>query len=161
MRSTWSTACLHRVPRLHDLNIYHHDLPLHTYLMHTACVHVFPPAGHVAVLWPSHQLARYRASTQHGFDLNYAARPGEPVSVHTARQGVRVTRGRDWKWGGQDGGRRTGVLVRPAELGSEGVMWVVQWDDGGSNHYRVGRGAGSGCDLQVGGLCLRCGLRVA
>ncbi len=117
-------------------------------------------AGYVAVLWPSHQLARYRASTQHGFDLNHAARPGEPVSVHTARQGVRVTRGRDWKWGGQDGGGRTGVLVRPAELGSEGVMWVVQWDDGGSNHYRVGRGAGSGCDLQVGVLGLRCGLRV-
>lgn len=53
------------------------------------------------------------------------------------RVGTRVVRGPDWKWGDQDGpppseGRVIG------ELGEDG--WIrVQWDNGSTNSYRMGK----------------------
>ncbi len=123
---------------------------MHAFLLRFLFLRLFSAiAGYVAALWPNYRLARYCAAPQYGFDLNHAARPGEPVSVHTARQGVRVTRGRDWKWGGQDGGGRTGVLVRPVSLEPKWVTWEVEWCDGSRSCYRVGHNT---WDLQVG-LC--------
>ena len=58
--------------------------------------------------------------------------------------GHQVRRGRDWKWGSQDGGKgSTGKVVRLDSVG-----WVrVEWSNGDANNYRWGDG---GCyDLEV------------
>ncbi|KAG2488809.1 hypothetical protein HYH03_012608 [Edaphochlamys debaryana] len=106
-------------------------------------------AGCVAVLWPNHRLARYRASMDQGFDLSHVSRPGEPVTVFNAQAGLKVIRGRDWKWADQDGAGGIGVLLRPSQCTAEGVWWHVSWDGGARNQYRVGRTGAAWCDLQV------------
>lgn len=60
-----------------------------------------------------------------------------PELASLMKIGTRVVRGKDWKWGDQDGvtggeGRVVG------ELGDDG--WVrVAWDSGGTNSYRMGK----------------------
>ena len=51
--------------------------------------------------------------------------------------GVRVVRGLDWKWGDQDGPAPSeGKVI--GELGEDG--WIrVQWDNGSTNSYRMGK----------------------
>ncbi|KAG2433117.1 hypothetical protein HYH02_012819 [Chlamydomonas schloesseri] len=105
--------------------------------------------GYVAALWPNHRLARYRASTQHGFDLHYCSRPGEPVTLFNAQAGLKVTRGRDWKWESQDSDGSVGVMIRPSLCAEEGMWWQVAWANGARNQYRVGRPGSAWCDLQV------------
>ena len=49
--------------------------------------------------------------------------------------GSRVVRGQDWKWGDQDGVSEGRVI---GELGDDG--WIrVQWDNGSTNSYRMGK----------------------
>ena len=49
--------------------------------------------------------------------------------------GSRVVRGQDWKWGDQDGASEGRVI---GELGDDG--WIrVQWDNGSTNSYRMGK----------------------
>ncbi|XP_072748341.1 E3 ubiquitin-protein ligase HERC2 [Anoplolepis gracilipes] len=51
--------------------------------------------------------------------------------------GTRVVRGADWKWGDQDG-PPPGVGRVISELGGDG--WIrVQWDNGATNSYRMGK----------------------
>jgi len=50
--------------------------------------------------------------------------------------GVRVTRGKDWEWGDQDGGAG---CVGTTTDDEEDDGWIgVKWDNGRSNSYRVG-----------------------
>ena len=60
-------------------------------------------------------------------------------------KGTRVTRGRDWKWDDQDGGKgKAGTII---EIKADG--WVrVEWDCGRANSYRWG--AEDACDLKLG-----------
>ncbi len=69
--------------------------------------------------WPSGQLLPHRASPIDGYDLCYSARPGDPVTLFTARQGLRVELGQGIR----------GVLVVPLELHDDGVVWRVIADD--------------------------------
>ena len=89
------------------------------------------------VTWPSGHANNYSARpTVH--DLAYTDRPGEPVTIFTAREGLPVAPGRDWPWGRKsvedamkDGG--VGVLVRPVSCGDDGgggVKWLVHWGAG-------------------------------
>jgi len=49
--------------------------------------------------------------------------------------GDRVKRGPDWEWGNQDGGDGLGTVQS-----RDGAGWCeVEWDNGGSNSYRVGK----------------------
>ncbi|KAM7290215.1 E3 ubiquitin-protein ligase HERC2 isoform X3 [Ixodes scapularis] len=63
--------------------------------------------------------------------------PSGPELAAMMKIGTRVIRGADWKWGDQDGpapgeGRVIG------ELGEDG--WIrVQWDNGSTNSYRMGK----------------------
>lgn len=57
--------------------------------------------------------------------------------------GIRVVRGKDWKWKDQDGGE--GGLGTVVEVGSDDEQAncppdciMVQWDYGAKNSYRVG-----------------------
>ncbi|XP_022903103.2 E3 ubiquitin-protein ligase MIB2 [Onthophagus taurus] len=56
--------------------------------------------------------------------------------------GVRIVRGPDWSWGGQDGGE--GFTGTVCEIGKTGAInspdktVVVQWDNGVRTNYRVG-----------------------
>ena len=51
--------------------------------------------------------------------------------------GTRVVRGLDWKWGDQDGPSPSEGRVI-GELGEDG--WIrVQWDNGSTNSYRMGK----------------------
>ena len=51
--------------------------------------------------------------------------------------GTRVVRGLDWKWGDQDGPAPSEGRVI-GELGEDG--WIrVQWDNGSTNSYRMGK----------------------
>ena len=53
------------------------------------------------------------------------------------RIGTRVVRGIDWKWGDQDGPSPSEGRVI-GELGEDG--WIrVQWDNGSTNSYRMGK----------------------
>ena len=50
------------------------------------------------------------------------------------KQGARVVRGPDWKWGDQDG-HPSAVGTVISELGDDG--WIrVQWSSGETNSYR-------------------------
>ncbi|KAJ8320193.1 hypothetical protein KUTeg_001780 [Tegillarca granosa] len=70
----------------------------------------------------------------------------ETVILHlngmTIGKGLRVVRGKDWKWEDQDGGK--GHLGTVVELGlqREGSVppqcVIIQWDEGNRNTYRVG-----------------------
>ncbi|ETN64680.1 hect E3 ubiquitin ligase [Anopheles darlingi] len=50
--------------------------------------------------------------------------------------GTRIARGADWKWGEQDGPGGEGRII--SEIGEDG--WVrVEWDNGSTNSYRMGK----------------------
>lgn len=84
-----------------------------------------PTGVWLPVQWPNGQTVRHRASPDHGYDLCYSARPGDPVTFYTARQGLRVQP----KYGGAQG-----VLVRPDRVDSDGVWWMVVFE--GSREVR-------------------------
>ena len=58
--------------------------------------------------------------------------------------GAKVTRGKDWKWGDQDGGEGSegeveGYDNKAAVVGTGARnMLMVQWPHGGSHSYRLG-----------------------
>ncbi|XP_055600343.1 probable E3 ubiquitin-protein ligase HERC2 isoform X2 [Uranotaenia lowii] len=61
--------------------------------------------------------------------------PG-PELAKLMKIGTRVTRGADWKWGEQDGPGGEGRII--SEIGEDG--WVrVEWDNGSTNSYRMGK----------------------
>ncbi len=71
--------------------------------------------------WPNGQRLWHRTSPAHGYDLCYSARPGDPVTLFTAREGLKVETT-------AAGGARVllGVLVRPERVHSEAVLWEVK-----------------------------------
>ncbi len=60
-----------------------------------------------------------------------------PELARLMKLGARVVRGADWKWGEQDGPPPSqGRII--GELGEDG--WIrVQWDNGSTNSYRMGK----------------------
>jgi hypothetical protein len=64
---------------------------------------------------------------------------GAPGVVSVLTAGTRVRRGRDWKWGDQDGG--VGCVGSVTVDQKPGDPWVkITWDNGHSNSYRYGEG---------------------
>jgi len=62
---------------------------------------------------------------------------GDRVALKDKTYGVRVTRGKDWKWSDQDGG--TGSVGTTVPDGDDQRGWInVKWDNGRSYRYRVG-----------------------
>lgn len=59
------------------------------------------------------------------------------VSGASLEPGTRVRRGRDWKWGDQDGGKGHLGTVTAPDRQSRGWWWV-KWDGGQQNRYRWG-----------------------
>ncbi len=111
------------------------------------------PGGTVDVVPPSPWTA---ADTHCIFPLNYVARPGDPVTVMTARKGLRVTR-RHSHGAGQErqtrvaGPAAVGTLLWPVEVDDTGVWWDVEWGASKTRgcHY-VSATHMDTCDLQVG-----------
>ncbi len=69
--------------------------------------------------WPNGQLLHHRASPASGYDLCYSARPGDPVTLFTAREGLRVK----MVEGGEEG-----VLVEPIQVFPGNVVeWYVDF----------------------------------
>ena len=68
-----------------------------------------------------------------------------PELAALMKVGTRVVRGKDWKWGEQDGGGK-GQVIKNGPRTDKG--WIrAKWDDGGENDYRMGK---ENCyDLQV------------
>ncbi|KXZ46268.1 hypothetical protein GPECTOR_45g138 [Gonium pectorale] len=91
--------------------------------------------GYVFVRWPRSRRAHYHASSEVGFGVNCCARPGEAVTVFNARQGLKVVRGRDWRWGSQDGDGGVGELVQPRDQDDNGVEWDI------ATYEAAGRGS--------------------
>ncbi|XP_058465564.1 probable E3 ubiquitin-protein ligase HERC2 [Malaya genurostris] len=61
--------------------------------------------------------------------------PG-PELAKLMKIGTRIARGADWKWGEQDGPGGEGRII--SEIGEDG--WVrVEWDNGSTNSYRMGK----------------------
>jgi len=60
------------------------------------------------------------------------------VTVSNCKEGTRVIRGKDWKWGNQDGGVGSlGTVIGPGSNWMGG--WCqVQWDNGECSNYRFG-----------------------
>ncbi len=69
--------------------------------------------------WPDGQLVHHRASPIDGYDLCYSARPGDPVTLFTARQGLRVEMGVGVR----------GTLDKPLRLRDHSVEWNVISDE--------------------------------
>ncbi len=71
--------------------------------------------------WPNGQRVWHRTSPAHGYDLCYSARPGDPVTLFTAREGLKVETT-------AAGGARVllGVLVRPEGIRGQAVLWQVK-----------------------------------
>merc|ERR1711939_1126315 len=87
----------------------------------------------------------YEGDMRKATDAEIAASRQMQASAKGMVVGARVRRGRDWKWGDQDGGvGKVGSVLE--EVDSDG--WVrVKWDSGSSNKYRWGA---SGChDLEL------------
>jgi hypothetical protein len=83
---------------------------------------------------------RYRVSPKR--DLRVVREFGAGVVRGGIAVGRRVARGKDWKWGDQDGG--AGKLGRVKVVQADG--WAsVKWDNGRSNNYRYAGGR----DLRV------------
>ncbi len=74
-------------------------------------------SGLLPVEWPNGQLLHHRASPINGYDLCYSAWPGDPVTLFTARQGLRVDLG---------GGVR-GTLDVPMRVYWGIARWGVEW----------------------------------
>jgi hypothetical protein len=119
--------------------------------------------GTARVRWESGQSNAYRIGAEDSHDLVYgdipwsalqtpapsapapqaageAAQPqsrdGQRVTVELVTAGAVVSRGPDWKWGDQDGGkpgRLTGDVLR-------GARAFVEWEDGSMCAYRVSDG---------------------
>ncbi len=72
------------------------------------------------VQWPNGQILSHRASSASGFDLCHSAVRGDPVTLFTARQGLRVeVQAGSSRWYG-------GVLSRPLKMCDNGnVQWEV------------------------------------
>ncbi len=66
--------------------------------------------------WPNGQLLHHHASPAFGCDLCYSARPGDPVTLFTAREGLGVAT--------TDG--VLGMLVRPERIRGHAVLWQVK-----------------------------------
>ncbi|GIQ80540.1 hypothetical protein KIPB_001354 [Kipferlia bialata] len=107
--------------------------------------------GWVIVEWDIGGEFGYRAGDDDAYDLVYIEpiptnvgirqRPPPPNAVvwgkdgAGVRMGGRVKRGRDWKWGDQDGSGLGTIVVNPER--DDG--WVrVAWDNGVKNNYRAG-----------------------
>ncbi len=90
-------------------------------------------AGLLQVQWPNGQLLHHRASPNNGYDLCYSARPGDPVTLFTAREGLGVDLG----------GGVKGTLRTPSCLYNDGVEWLVTTDHNPAgchhHHYLVKR----------------------
>lgn len=86
----------------------------------------------------------YRIGQSGKYDLAWAPPDASGTSPQPGRlatffvRGAAVTRGRDWKWDDQDGGR--GAVGRMVEKdGAGSTCWVrVAWPNGSDNIYRVG-----------------------
>ncbi len=71
--------------------------------------------------WPNGISARHHASPVDGYDLCYSARPGDPVTLFTARQGLRV------QMADVDDYHGSGVLLKPVAVSADGVVWSVDF----------------------------------
>eukprot|EP01028_Stygiella_incarcerata_P013678 TRINITY_DN82_c0_g1_i6.p1 TRINITY_DN82_c0_g1~~TRINITY_DN82_c0_g1_i6.p1 ORF type:complete len:1402 (+),score=342.34 TRINITY_DN82_c0_g1_i6:162-4208(+) len=99
----------------------------------------------VKITWDSGASNSYRMSDKHK-DLEVVTGSGPvpapapaPGVVSLLKAGTRVRRGRDWKWGDQDGGIGGTGSVTVDQIA--GDPWVkVTWDNGQSNSYRYGQG---------------------
>ncbi len=78
------------------------------------------PEGMVPVKWPNGQMLRHFASLVFGCDLCYSARPGDPVTLFTAREGLKV------ETTAAGGASVPGVLVRPERIRGHAVLWQVK-----------------------------------
>ncbi|GIQ88959.1 hypothetical protein KIPB_011318, partial [Kipferlia bialata] len=97
------------------------------------------------VKWDGGHRASYRCGMSALFDLVYIGESDEADYAHplshrvvcgdTLQTGARVRRGRDWKYGRQDG-CKLGTLVGEDPILYQSVR--VQWDEGDLHSYRAG-----------------------
>ncbi|GFR51846.1 hypothetical protein Agub_g14313 [Astrephomene gubernaculifera] len=110
-------------------------------------------SGWWSVKWENGGEYNYRVGAEGRYDLQTAAggigylvpklltlsgklRLGEKVTRESAKEGMIVTRGDDWKWGDQDGGE--GKKGKITQVKSDN--WArVEWEESkSSNNYRIG-----------------------
>ncbi|CAB3980321.1 E3 ubiquitin- ligase HERC2 [Paramuricea clavata] len=101
--------------------------------------------GWVDVRWDNGRKNSYRFGKDNAMDVKIVNEPRKVTFHEGVQVGVRVVRGKDWKWGDQDGGSGSkGYVYDVSEL--TGVC-KVRWDDGRTNTYR--NGAEGAFDLRV------------
>eukprot|EP01062_Namystynia_karyoxenos_P006016 TRINITY_DN120_c1_g4_i1.p1 TRINITY_DN120_c1_g4~~TRINITY_DN120_c1_g4_i1.p1 ORF type:complete len:4230 (+),score=1221.81 TRINITY_DN120_c1_g4_i1:145-12834(+) len=92
------------------------------------------------------------------FEQGSAAPDRCRLAGDAVREGLRVVRGADWKWGDQSNTRGEGTVTSRGDACKGGVWARVKWDSGHENDYRAG--CDSAYDLSLAG-CLRGGCRLA
>ncbi|XP_045169286.2 uncharacterized protein LOC123532018 [Mercenaria mercenaria] len=118
----------------------------------TGTVTAVDPTGWVTVRWDNNFENSYRNGVQNAHDLlkvgsittTSAPRTHATTAPPTAGPGLandmyigaRVQRGRDWKYGNQDGNGSGSVRQLPPDVPSGWVQ--VEWDNGYLNNYRLG-----------------------
>ncbi|XP_046850294.1 uncharacterized protein LOC124443806 [Xenia sp. Carnegie-2017] len=101
--------------------------------------------GWVDVCWDNGRKNSYRFGKNNAMDVKIVNEPRKVTFHEGIKVGVRVVRGKDWKWGNQDGGVGSKGYVYEVS-GLRGVC-KVRWDDGSTNSYR--NGAEGAYDLRV------------
>lgn len=101
--------------------------------------------GWVDIRWDCGTKNSYRFGKDNAMDVKIVNEPRKVTFHEGLKVGVRVVRGKDWKWGSQDGGSgNIGYVYEVNEL--NGVV-KVRWESGGTNTYR--NGAEGAQDLRV------------
>lgn len=101
--------------------------------------------GWVDVEWDNGTKNSYRYGKDDAFDVRAVNEPRVVNPLEGLKVGVRVTRGNDWKWGNQDGGR--GNVGHVIDVSRATGVAKVRWPNGNVNSYR--NGAEMAHDLRI------------
>lgn len=67
---------------------------------------------------------------------------GQSVTINNVEIGMKVVRGKDWKWRNQDVGVGTIIPLSDGSVyywdGRESYWTTVKWENGTENNYRIG-----------------------
>ncbi|XP_028390869.1 uncharacterized protein LOC114515772 [Dendronephthya gigantea] len=101
--------------------------------------------GWVDVRWDNGRKNSYRFGKDNAMDVKVVNEPRKVTFHEGIKVGVRVVRGKDWKWSNQDGG--TGSKGYVYDVSEMTGVCKVRWEDGSTNTYR--NGAEGAFDLRV------------
>ena len=72
-----------------------------------------------------------------------------PVTSKNVKEGLKVTKGRDWGYMNQGGDSKFGVIIEFSSDNGNCDWYIVKWENGYKDSYRVGNTELDKCDLYL------------